>query len=54
MVVEVIVVVDRVNCLTVNTANNSKEMAVVVVVLVVVVAVVLFSMVVDSKLVQTR
>ena len=57
VVVEVVVAVDKVNCLTVNTADGSKGMAVVVVVVVAVVGVVeggSGSKVVDSKLVQTR
>ena len=57
VVVEVDVAVDKVNCSTVNTADSSKEMALVVVVVVAVVVVVETgsdSKVVDSKLVQAR
>ena len=53
VVVEVVVAVDKVDCSTVNTADSSKEMALVVVVDVVV-ETGSDSKVVDSKLVQTR
>ena len=53
VVVEVVVVVDKIDCSTVNTADSSKEMAVVVVE-VVFVETGSDSKVVDSKVVQTR
>ena len=55
--VEVVVVVDKVDCSMVNTANSSKETAVVVAVVVAVVLVVEAGSdlrLVDSKLVQTH
>ena len=55
MLVEVVVAVDKVDCSTVNTADSSKEMAVVVVVVEgVVVETGSDPKVVDSKLAQTR
>ena len=57
VVIEVVVAEDKVNCSTVNTADSSKEIAVVVVVVDAVVVVVETgsdSKVVDSKLVQPR